>query len=528
VGCKEDACNEDTDSCDNTPDDGLCDNGQYCDGSETCDPVNDCQPGMPVDCGDGVECTVDACNEDTDACDNVPSNGLCDNGQFCDGSETCDPVDDCQPGTPVDCSDGVGCTVDACNEDTDACDNVPSNGLCDNGEYCDGEETCDPVDDCQPGTDPCDDGVDCTFDYCDVVEEVCSHVPNDWLCDNGEYCDGTETCDPVEDCQPGTPLDCDDGVGCTVDACNEDTDACDNVPSNGLCDNGVFCDGSEICDPVSDCQPGSDPCPAECETCDAGIDECVWCILDLAPGDDGIGTADFGLFAPCFGFCYEPQDPCADSNFDGDPNNCVGTGDFGLFAGCFGFPCSECDSCYPEGLRASAGPSGGAAVQLVVVRAPTPEQVVEALPGSIRTVGIGQRFYLEIWVTRQDDSYDGLAAAYVDVSYDPRRLAVQEIVSGEFLSLFSSGVIDQAKGLAHTVGGCVPLGQASVGLDKWVRVATLHVQAEAAGQVTMTTGPARVPYGIAVFDQSGDLGPSQVDFGESRLSILDVAPGLKR
>jgi hypothetical protein len=365
-------------------------------------------------------------------------------------------------------------------------------------------------------------------DSCDEDNDTCLNVPSNGLCNDGLYCNGEEMCDAENDCQAGMAPDCDDSVGCTVDLCNEGTDSCDNVPSNGLCDNGVFCDGAETCDPLDDCQPGFDPCPEECETCSEDTDTCVWCVLDLAPGDDGIGSADFGVFAPCFGDCYELQDPCSQANFDEDPGNCVGTADLGPLAGCYGYLCGECDNCYPDGRRGSEGPSGGASVQLVAVRSPTLEEAVDVLPKSVRTVGPGQRFYLEIWVTRQDDAHDGLAAAYVDVSYDPRRVSVTEIVSGDWLSLLSSGVIDQANGLAHTVGGCVPLGNGSVGLGEWVRVATLYMQARAAGHVRITTGPARVPYGIAIFDQAGDLDASQVDFGERRLSILSVAPERRR
>jgi hypothetical protein len=83
---------------------------------EYCDPNYTCQPGTPPVCDDGVECTDDVCNEDTDQCDHLPMDDYCDNGLFCDGEEVCDPALDCQPGTPPDCDDGVGCTDDVCNE----------------------------------------------------------------------------------------------------------------------------------------------------------------------------------------------------------------------------------------------------------------------------------------------------------------------------------------------------------------------------------------------------------------------------
>ena len=58
---------------------------------------------------------------------------------------------------------------------------------------------------------------------------------------------------------PGTPVDVDDGVGCTDDSCDEANDVVVNALNDGLCDNGAFCDGSETCDAVNDCQAGTSP-----------------------------------------------------------------------------------------------------------------------------------------------------------------------------------------------------------------------------------------------------------------------------
>ncbi len=155
----------------------------------------------------------------------------CDDGLFCNGVETC-VASACQVGTPVDCDDGVGCTDDSCNEATNQCDNVPNNANC----------------------------------------------------DNGLFCDGLETCDSMSDCQAGTVLNCDDGVGCTNDSCNEGTDQCDNVASNATCDDGLFCNGAETCSAMLDCQAGGDACPGQ--SCDELADACVECLGD-PECDDG-------------------------------------------------------------------------------------------------------------------------------------------------------------------------------------------------------------------------------------------------
>jgi len=106
--------------------DADCDDGLYCNGVETCDlATNTCVAGTSVDCSDGVDCTIDSCNESTDTCDHAPDDAFCDNGLYCDGAEICDVLLGCQAGTPVDCDDGVECTIDSCNETTDTCDHVP-------------------------------------------------------------------------------------------------------------------------------------------------------------------------------------------------------------------------------------------------------------------------------------------------------------------------------------------------------------------------------------------------------------------
>ena len=285
VACTDDSCNETSDSCDNLPNDNYCSNDQFCDGVETCDPVLGCRSGTAVDCHDGVSCTQDSCNEATDSCDHIPDDALCDNGVFCDGLETCDPLFDCQSGSAVNCSDSIACTDDFCNEAAGSCEYVPNDGNCNNGQFCDGIEVCDPVQDCvvQEGSVPdCSDGVDCTTDWCDEDGDVCINVPDHAYCDNHDYCDGIEICDLTQGCitSPGSIPNCDDGIDCTIDSCNEVDDVCVNLPDDQYCDNGLFCDGAEFCDPPVGCRDGGVPCPPG-TLCRESDDQCVDCLVDL-------------------------------------------------------------------------------------------------------------------------------------------------------------------------------------------------------------------------------------------------------
>jgi hypothetical protein len=127
-----------------------------------------------VNCNDGVACTADSCNEGTDSCDHAPSNAACNDGLYCNGSETCHTALGCQAGTLVNCNDGVACTADSCNEQTDACNHVPSDASCNDGLYCNGEETCHATLGCQAGSDPC------AGDPCDETDDSCGG-PEIWM-----------------------------------------------------------------------------------------------------------------------------------------------------------------------------------------------------------------------------------------------------------------------------------------------------------------------------------------------------------
>ncbi|MCP4664104.1 MAG: M20/M25/M40 family metallo-hydrolase [bacterium] len=216
--------------------DPQCDDGLYCNGAETCN-AGTCQAGTAVVCDDGVSCTVDSCNEGTDSCDYTPNDGLCANGLYCDGAETCDAVLGCQVGTAIDCDDAIACTADSCNEGTDSCDNVPNHGLCANGVFCDGAEVCDQALGCQAGTPPsCDDGVGCTVDSCNAGTDSCDNTADDGLCANGLFCDGVETCDAVLDCQAGSDP-------CPGQSCDEAGAVCIScLPKGARCG-----DNSECC-----------------------------------------------------------------------------------------------------------------------------------------------------------------------------------------------------------------------------------------------------------------------------------------
>lgn len=285
VSCTTDSCNEATDACVHTTNNAACSDGQYCNGAEVCHATQGCKPGTAPNCSDGVACTVDSCNESTDSCNNVPNHTACSDGQYCDGNEVCDPVNGCKEGTPVNCNDNVACTLDSCNEATDSCNYVTSNALCSDNLHCNGVETCHATNGCQPGAAPnCNDNIACTTDTCNEATDSCAHAPVHASCNDGAFCNGVEICDPAQGCKPGSAPNCNDGVACTADSCDEVNDDCDHVPNHTSCSNGNFCDGEEVCDSVLGCRDSNDPCNAP-RYCLEASDACVECLTDADCGD---------------------------------------------------------------------------------------------------------------------------------------------------------------------------------------------------------------------------------------------------
>lgn len=157
-----------------------CGNGEV-EAGEECDDGNGTS-------GDGCEpdCTF-TCNDDAD----------CDDGEPCNGQETCNPaLHRCQQGTPLEA--GASCTLEAPGGTSDG-------GVGDGGA---------------PGT------VEgkCVDERCGVL---CDPEEGDAQCDDGNPCNGTESCHAEHGaCAAGTPPDCDDGLECTVDSCDETCEEC--------------------------------------------------------------------------------------------------------------------------------------------------------------------------------------------------------------------------------------------------------------------------------------------------------------
>lgn len=123
----------------------------------------------------------------------------------------------------------------------------------------------------------CDDLIGCTIDACDLAIDKCRFIPDDAVCTDGLYCNGAERCDQKLGCTFGEPVGCTDNNSCTIDACVEATQSCTHSPRD------VDLDG----DPDKHCGGGdcddADPLvssllPEVCanlkdDNCDGTIDE---------------------------------------------------------------------------------------------------------------------------------------------------------------------------------------------------------------------------------------------------------------
>ena len=277
-------CNMVTNRCDPPPPPSdCCTSDEDCDKCEFCDVgVNKCFKEDPSDCcardSDCPKC--DVCNLNTNTCFRPAGTTCCTSEADCPNKcQNCNLVTNVCETLLFCCKSDDQCPdkCDVCDLSTNRCvKGVP--GCCDSDDQCEKCEFCDPGTNtcfrplalgtaCCTTDAECDDGDPCTIDRCDLVENICLHIPDP---ECGEPC-----CHPDGTCKIVTAGTCD---GKVVAACLGDGDGngIDDACQNQKCDN---CPPGEHwvdrCPPADPTVPGickitGDPCllDSECEgTC---------------------------------------------------------------------------------------------------------------------------------------------------------------------------------------------------------------------------------------------------------------------
>jgi hypothetical protein len=351
--CVTRVCDEQRDLIDDvrTPQCSACATDAHCEAAQGDCAAARCAAGQCVvdiaqgaSCDDGVACTDEDICDANGACVGFPNQGACIDDLFCNGLESCQPdhedadVRGCVAGrSPEAEDDGIECTASICNESemsvaqmpTDACGCDTPGEACRepdgcNVYVCTADFLCEPRP--APGGTSCDDGFDCTVsDVCNDSGR-CLGTAEAERCDDGLYCNGVEACEPTDPdasaagCTAGVTPSVPDGLACTDDICNEDTDAFDYVPGD---DCGCAVD--------ADCIPDErNPC------------------LDYACGDDLIcaATPSEAGTACDDGYACTPSSGC-----DGG-GRCLGEPDHDACVDLF--YCNGLEACAPHLPRADA------------------------------------------------------------------------------------------------------------------------------------------------------------------------------
>jgi hypothetical protein len=232
--CYSSSCEPATGHCITTLKSGAwCDDSNACTYADTCNDQGFCK-GESKTCDDGVNCTDDGC-DDTTGCTTTLNDSVCNDDNPC-------TIDSC---TNTGCSNAAA-VGSSCNDGDECSDNdaCTAAATCEGSKNdkcgCESNVDCavfDDSDDLCSGTYACVQGADggpssCVLDQSTVV----SSCPDD-----GFLCKKQWACNPATGKCEGTLLECDDGVDCTDDYCDFTQAACVFQPSSS-CPIGSLCE----------------------------------------------------------------------------------------------------------------------------------------------------------------------------------------------------------------------------------------------------------------------------------------------
>ena len=237
--CTSDSCNPQS-GCVNTPNVAPCDDGDACTVADKCS-AGACKSGAPLVCNDGNPCTDDDCKAGS-GCLSTPNAAPCSDSNVCTQDDGC-VGGACAPGKALPCDDANPCTTDGCDP-AQGCGHVANKLPCDDGDACTGADLC-LKGACSGGAAvDCNDANPCTDDACQLASG-CTHTTNAAACDDNNVCTEQDACEQGS-CKPGIVPDCDDGNGCTTETCDP-KQGCKNVANTQACSDGDACSSGDVC-----------------------------------------------------------------------------------------------------------------------------------------------------------------------------------------------------------------------------------------------------------------------------------------
>ncbi len=367
--CTDDSCKA-TAGCQHVPNSESCDDANACTTGDTC-TAGQCKPTGVAFCDDGNACTADSCQPAT-GCFHQPMGGACSDGDPCTIGDTCDKGS-CKAGMPLSCDDANPCTDDSCA--SGKCLHAPNLAACDDGNACTKGDSCSQGACTYSALADCDDDNVCTTDTCDPAKG-CLHLLNSAPCDDANACTAGDVC-KLGQCTGAVAVVCQDGNGCTDDACDpkagcvfkanqaqcNDGNAC---TSGDQCDGGkcvpgtaVACDDSNVCttdscDPKSGCSStfNTHPCSdgSVCTAADSCKDGACVPGATISCNDGNLCTDD--SCDPVTGCQFLPNQVACD-----DGNSCT-TGDQCTAGKCTStgaFDCDDANVCTTDSCSPLAG-----------------------------------------------------------------------------------------------------------------------------------------------------------------------------
>lgn len=356
--CTEDVCDESLGRCTNLP------SNQHC--TERGNPcyIHFCQPetspdttgcySVAKDCSDAISCTYDFCDE-VEGCQHIANDSYCDDGHACTDDvcdialgkctnfpndlecndrsictiDTCGCDGECHY-EPLDCNDQIYCTVDACDDAViGGCTHTPNDTLCDDGNDCTDDFCSEELGRCvnTPRDDWCLGRSSCETGTCSLEAKGCVYESHDDWCEDLVGCT-LDVCDGANGCVHNARNSlCDDGIGCTMDVCNYT--GCHYLPQNNWCNDAITCT-EDICSTTDDCQYTAIP---------------NFCNDDINCTKDYCSFTDDCVFEPVHSWCSDGV-PCTDDKCMPDDINGDYCHNTAIDANCEdGFTCSEniCD-----------------------------------------------------------------------------------------------------------------------------------------------------------------------------------------